>query len=125
MIPRLFAAASQPHAFSARGIGSEADAPSPSPCRAARCSCPPPPADVVLGSSSEGASSPLALSRRPMQLLLDRFLYTDGSVQGLCCAMDLAGAGCGVFHTGQAEGSWALLGLWECGQTGPPNSDMQ
>ena len=47
-----------------------------------------PPADVVLGSSSGGASAPLALSRRPMQLLLDRFLYTDGSVQGLWRAMD-------------------------------------
>lgn len=45
------------------------------------------PADVVLGCSS----APLALSRRPMQLLLDRFLYTDGSVQGLWQAMDLAG----------------------------------
>ena len=62
-----------------------------------------PPADVVLGSSSVGASAPLALSRRPMQLLLDRFLYTDGSVQGLWRAIDLAGVRCSIWEM-MAEG---------------------
>ena len=68
-----------------------------------------PPADVVLGSSSGGASAPLALSRRPMQLLLDRFLYTDGSVQGLWRAMDLAGAR--VHLVGPVGQMAACLGL--------------
>ena len=46
---------------------------------------------MVLGITP--AVTPVALTGRPMELLLERFTATDGSIQGLWSALDLAGMG--------------------------------